>query len=381
MEHSEILYQIVNNAAEKRGKEWWIEPTESWGDITQDEAKDKALGIVGGSEIGAVQGIVKTLGLDEEVVTKLVGPKDEEGKFNKNGEIYTASSISPEIAGKIQEAMNDGDKNKSVLDILSTIHDTWVRNNPDNFLATKNGKPRDKEYQFVPLELLSWKEVESDLVFLQPILEASGIEIDEETLQQEFEVRQTDFITKNELYSPKQIEYFLSWGEKRYPALDGLETKNGGKITELLKDEQIRGKVAQQICEQLQIKSKEELLNKIAESKNPLFNREYHVKSDRTFTQVNVDELMSAREYYQRQIKNHAYYEKDAPQGEENNYTVTETGRTIEPKEVTPKEIATGSIKKGITSKLVDGAKSLFLGRDEKSTGKDEAENDGRDEM
>ena len=37
---------------------------------------------------------------------------------------------------------------------------------------------RPKDYQFVDLRLLSYEEVESDLIFLKPILEGCNIEMD-----------------------------------------------------------------------------------------------------------------------------------------------------------------------------------------------------------
>lgn len=375
MEYSEILYKIVNNAADKRGKEWWIEPTESWGEITQDEARDKAFGIVGGSEIAAVEGISKTFGLGDDVTTKLIGPKAEDGKYNKTGEIYTSSKISPEIATKIQEAMNSGDKDKNVLNILSTIHDTWVRNNPDNFLATKNGKPRNKEYQFVPLELLSWKEVESDFVFLKPILEAAGVEIDEKSLQQQFELSQKEFLIDHGIYSKEQLKGALKYSNI-YPILDGLETKNGGNIKDLMKNDEILDKMVEQIMGQIDINSKEDLLKEIQESENPLYNDEYHVKSDKTYKfmgALDIDEKMSMRDILISKLTEDRLREENAPTGEQNNFTFTKTGQVV-----TPKDIAKASQEKETTKGEVSKVKAFFdriLGRDTRVT-----ENDGRDE-
>ena len=39
--------------------------------------------------------------------------------------------------------------------------------------------PRAKEYQHLPLQLIGFDEVKSDLIFVEPLVNACGIEIDE----------------------------------------------------------------------------------------------------------------------------------------------------------------------------------------------------------
>lgn len=93
-------------------------------------------------------------------------------------EIYTKDKLSEDISKEIQSKIYRGalDKNSSpaIVNMLSVVHDEWVRNNPNNFLRVNKDenwqdKPRNKEYQFVPLQMLSWKEAKSDLLFLKPI--------------------------------------------------------------------------------------------------------------------------------------------------------------------------------------------------------------------
>ena len=52
------------------------------------------------------------------------------------------------------------------------------------------------------MELLDWGEVQSDLLFLKPILEASGIELDEKELRQLEEWLKS--YKMNELIRPKE---------------------------------------------------------------------------------------------------------------------------------------------------------------------------------
>ena len=243
-----------------------------------DEPRDveDAKKITGNSEIAAVEGIVKTLGLDESIITQLIGTKNESGEYEKNGEIYTRSSISSEIVSEIQESMQDADKNKVVLDILSNIHDAWVIKNSDNFL-----KPgRNRERQFVPLQLLNWEEVESDLVFLKPILGELGIQIHEEELKQEHNTQRLEYLKENGLFSKKDIIRHIGQGSKKYPALEGLTTKSkdGKSIDELLRDSDISGEMSSQIIGKL--------IKDVLSSEDSKYRQIYWVQ---TSTQINLD--------------------------------------------------------------------------------------------
>ena len=251
MENNSIEMKIAKIAASNWGQQ---EPT------TIEEAK----GITWGSEVVAINGMARVLKLDSEDVEKLVGTKEQDG------EIYTQEVISEDIASKIRSAISRSDKNESVLEILSTIHDEWVKNNSNNFLKVNDkGERRNKERQFVPLELLDWGEVQSALLFLKPILEASGIELDEKELRDRFEVVQQEFLIDNGITSHEKLVEFLSKGAKSYPALEGIETKFGGNIEQLLKDPTVLEEMAGQIESRVKIKSEKEMAKNIFDSKNP----------------------------------------------------------------------------------------------------------------
>lgn len=256
----------------------------NWGQ-KEPETIEESLGITWDSEVAAVKGIAKTLNLDDSVVNKLVGTKDDEGKLKRDGEIYTRDTISPEVASQIKEAMKGKDKNKTILKILSTIHDSWVRNNSDNFL-----KPdRNKERQFVSLQLLDWEEVESDLLFLKPILEGAGIQIDEEQLKKQHELEQTEYMIDKGIFSHEDLIKHLSKGSKSYKALDGLDTKNGGNIHELLQNPEIAEKMAGQIESKVPIKSREELAVDLIKSDNPILDQIYWIETVRYDTSFNEE--------------------------------------------------------------------------------------------
>lgn len=242
----------------------------NWGQEEPTTLKD-SLKITWNSEVSAVQGIVKALELDDEITEQLVGTKNENGELNRDGEIYTNDTISEKIASKIREGIQGKDKNKTILGILSTIHDNWVINNCNNFL-----KPdRNKERQFVPLELLNWEEVESDLLFLKPILEASGIEIDEKQLRAQHTVQQNEYLIDNKIFSHDDLVNHLSRGAGVYPILSDLETKNGGNISELLNNPGIAEKMAKQVESKVSLPSREDLATGIIkQDKSKLSSRD-----------------------------------------------------------------------------------------------------------
>ena len=242
----------------------------NWGQEEPTTLKD-SLKITWDSEVSAVQGIVKALELDDEITEQLVGTKNENGELNRDGEIYTNDTISEKIASKIREGIQGKDKNKTILGILSTINDNWVINNSNNFL-----KPdRNKERQFVPLELLNWEEVESDLLFLKPILEASGIEIDEKQLRAQHTVQQNEYLIDNNIFSHDDLVNHLSRGAGFYPILSDLETKNGGNISDLLNNPEIAEKMAKQVESKVSLPSREDLATGIIkQDKSKLSSRD-----------------------------------------------------------------------------------------------------------
>lgn len=286
-----IQMKIAKTAAQNWGQQ---EPT----------TLEEALGITWDSEVAAVEGIGKALNLDESVVEKLVGTKDESGKLNRDGEIYTKAAISPEIAEQISASIRGPE---DILSILSTIHDAWAKNNPNNFL-----KPdRNKERQFVDLRLLNWGEVESDLIFLQPILEAAGVTLDMEALREAHEMQQIQYLLDNKIFSHEDLVAHISQGSKVYSALEGLETKHGGNIDELLQNPEIAEKMAGQIESKVAIRSKDDFKEYIRQSENRNLTTVRYAAIGGDSVQINVGEELIADKIEERPY----YYTQSVPQG------------------------------------------------------------------
>lgn len=74
---------------------------------------------------------------------------------------------------------NFNDEYKTLF-ILESVHNGWVKDNVKKF--NKEGR-ENKRYQHLPLEIIGWKEAKADLLFVEPILNAIGVELNEEKLE------------------------------------------------------------------------------------------------------------------------------------------------------------------------------------------------------
>ena len=111
------------------------------------------------------------------------------------------------------------DRNDMILLVLSTIHDGWVKDNQKEFMA------RDKKYQHMPIELIGWNEVKSDLLLLKPIL-SEIIYYDRELdieLEEAYNKRVKAFLEEKGITDISELREQISRGAEFYPALEGQE--------------------------------------------------------------------------------------------------------------------------------------------------------------
>lgn len=187
------------------------------------------------SENYCIDGLAQILGLSEEEVNQM------------KSEIYTKSEFSPELADKIRNGMEGVGLEKGIVDILSVVHDGWVSRNGNNF----EGRP--KNFQFVDFRLLTYSEARKDLYFVKPILEACGIEVDEEKVKGEFMDGQKQYIAEKGIDSHDALVRLLQKGADLYPVLEGISTNKKNEegpsylITDLLADPEVAERTASQI--------------------------------------------------------------------------------------------------------------------------------------
>ena len=214
-----------------------------------------------GSELAAINGIVnliaKTEGISEEEQEKL--------KEQLKNEVYEKATLSEDLAARIRKAMDVKGVEASVVEILSTIHDNWVKDNGNKFDAPKREK---KLYQFGNLITMTYEDdgALADLLFLQPILEGAGIEVDVDgKLKAEFERQQREYMEKNGITNCKGLRAYVKNLEENYPVIKGVTTSKGKtinppvRITDELKKTEVLERMVQQIAEKIKIKYEREV--------------------------------------------------------------------------------------------------------------------------
>lgn len=233
-----ILGNIVKNA-KMRWDGMSEEESEQFVDALQS-AEQVDNEVTYGSEKNAINEIAKITGLNDEQVKTI---------YN---DIETKDHLSNEISKIIQDKIDGANKNEHILRILSNIHDEWVRNNGKKFQA------RNKDFQFVDLRLLPYSEVESDLIFLQPILEGCGIHVNNAELEEYFKKVQKEYMEKEGIiidgtFSHEALVKKIKQGSNFYEPIKSLKTKKGidngqeYEIDELLEDDSVAENVTEQI--------------------------------------------------------------------------------------------------------------------------------------
>lgn len=269
-----ITKGAILNWGENDENKNWFKPTEEQADAMISEggtkigeksfdysSSEKATnGKTYGSEVAAIKGLVelisKSEGLSQEEQTELI----EQMKT----EVYTKSSLSSDLASRIKFAMEEKGIEASTIEVLGTIHDNWVKDNGNKFDAPDRAK---RLYQFTDLRLMTYKDdgALADLLFLQPILEGAGIELDVQgKLKEEFEKQQKDYMTEHGITDSKGLRNYLKNLGETYPTIEGVTTTKGQKddkengiivpryvITEELQNSEILERMTQQVSEKI----------------------------------------------------------------------------------------------------------------------------------
>ena len=171
-----------------------------------------------GSMDYAVGGIKKALNLSDAEAEELSKFVYEGGKSKVVDNWKILLELSREELG--HEGAYNAIHNKTmfnnlIMDTLFAVHDGWVKDNARKFFA------RDKKHQHMPSELIGWKEVKADLLFVRPIFEAAGIEVNEEELEQVYNNRVKEFFLDRGIKTSRELSDSITQGEDFYPALSG----------------------------------------------------------------------------------------------------------------------------------------------------------------
>lgn len=159
-----------------------------------------------GSMNYAIEGVKESLSLTDRD-TKEFSQFVYEGKECGVTEVWRIMAKSPE--------KNKEDFNNLIMDTLFHVHDGWVKDNTKKFNA------REKKHQHMPSELIGWKEAKADLLFVKPIFEAAGIEVNEEELEQVYNDRVKNFFLDRGIETTDDLANAIAKGKDFYPALEG----------------------------------------------------------------------------------------------------------------------------------------------------------------
>ena len=167
----------------------------------------------------AVLGITNELGLSEEETKQLW---DAVIHGPENAEIFST----------VEQKAN-GFTHEQILNVLSTIHDSWVIDNSSD-KAFQEEIVRKQLHQYVPLELIGWNEVRSNLLFLNPILSSIGVSVNENQLSSAYHKRVTEYFEKNNIYDYIDLVVLLGQGKEYYSILpENLEQNLQSMIGDL----------------------------------------------------------------------------------------------------------------------------------------------------
>jgi hypothetical protein len=141
-----------------------------------------------GSVFDAVNKLAQSLELTKDETRQLMdemfGRTDSTPMADSiKDKLEEAKRVNPELYKKITTGF--------LLDACDHVHRGWTGRNAAPFFGKKDIK--DQQYQYGPSEIIGWKEVKADLLFIKPVADALGIEIDEEAMKRMYSERVLDY--------------------------------------------------------------------------------------------------------------------------------------------------------------------------------------------
>lgn len=168
--NTELVSKTVGNIYGKIAKEAL---GEAGGQISESSFDDLENIIGAKSSVeAACKSISKRLGTDpSELINAVLYGENDVAVFGEMAEKVRGNELV--------------DNYEFVFSTLSDVHDQWIKNNEKKFFDPAR---QDRLYQFAPLSLIGAEEASSDLLFVEPILEAIGNKNDlsSETFKDEY---------------------------------------------------------------------------------------------------------------------------------------------------------------------------------------------------
>ena len=154
-------------------------------------------------------------------------------------------NVENHIKGKVREKINNGNMYDMVLEALKVVHYQWILDSTLKDTSKIADMSRmHKMYQMIPFELLCNDEadadltfLESNLIFIEQILNAVGIKFSREDFLKEFHRRKVEYMAKYDIVDEKSLERHIR--EKVPEYLD--RTQNDLSKHCVLDDDELKG--------------------------------------------------------------------------------------------------------------------------------------------
>lgn len=144
-----------------------------------------------GSVASAAKSIGKYFGLNEQeqgaFVQEVLGKTDATPLLDGIADKVNAIMQNPELANVGMHTMSN-----VVLDTIDDVHSQWMKDNAGQFFGKKEA--RGQQYQYLPTEMIGWREAKADLLFIEPICQSINVPVDQGLLQSMYEGRVEDMI-------------------------------------------------------------------------------------------------------------------------------------------------------------------------------------------
>lgn len=171
--------------------------------------------------------------------------KDIHGKpiFSKNIAENQKESVILNELKEMKQVSQNFRINELVVNFMSKAHNDWIVEHKHE-LQNNNMKNPEK---FVPIELLTTKEINEYMSVLTPIFKSLEISFDEKEVRKAFARRQLVFMIKNEIFSDENLEEKLRNINVLNPDILDVNISDEPTILELLEKEDVAKNIAEHV--------------------------------------------------------------------------------------------------------------------------------------
>jgi hypothetical protein len=139
------------------------------------------------SIIPTVESIGKIFGLTESEMKEFM--QESLGQTDSTRVTDMLRNVVDQIDSKKLEEISA----RAIVDTMKYVHDIWVENNTYKFFGQK--AEQEKQFQYLPLELIGWQEAKLDLKYVAAVVESIGLPINHGLIKQEYDQRVIELLS------------------------------------------------------------------------------------------------------------------------------------------------------------------------------------------